>query len=64
MDRGDAVRTMRTGDRQIGHADFPLTSLLDQAHPLDPAFIARKSAPHLIDKTPVYLEDNLQLSWQ
>ena len=64
MDRGDAVGAVRADDREIGHADLALGAFLDQAHARDAALIARKAAPHLVEKAAVDLVDDLQVARQ
>ena len=41
MDRRDAVRAVRTDDRQVRHAYLGLAAFLDDGDALDPALVAR-----------------------
>ena len=61
MDGGDTVGAVRADDRQVGHSHFGLRTLFDQAHPRNAGVVVRITAPHLVQKTPVDLEDDLQL---
>src|SRR5262249_20195047 len=60
MDGSDAVGAVRTDDGEIRHADLALTTLLDEANPLDAAVIAGEAAAPLLEQAAVDLQDDLQ----
>ena len=61
---GDSVGAVRADDGQIGHANFPLRALLDEADALDATLVAEKPVPNRVEETPIDLQDNLQLTRQ
>ena len=61
---GDTVRAVRADDRQIGHANFALGALLDEAYALDAAFISGKTRSDLIEQAAIDLEDHLEVTRQ
>ena len=50
MDGGDAVGAVRADDGEIRHPDLALAALLDEAHALDAALVAREAGPHLLER--------------
>ena len=64
MDRGHAVGAVRADDSEVGHPDFALTLLLDQADTLDAALVSGKADPDGIEKAPIDLVDDLQVARQ
>ena len=64
MDGGDAVGAVRADDGEIGHPDLALAALLDEAHARDPALVAGKARPHLLEEAAVDLEDDLEVPRQ
>jgi hypothetical protein len=64
VNRGHAVRAVRTDDGEIGHADLTFCTLFDQARALQAAFIAGEPLAHLTEELPVDLIDDLEVSRQ
>src|SRR4029078_2900546 len=60
--RRDVIRTMRSDNRQMRHANLSLRSLFNQAHPCDTTFVAGKARTNLVEETTIDLENNLQLT--
>ena len=55
---------MRADDGQVGHANLALGAFLDEAHALNPSFIAGKARSDFIEQAAVDLEDDLQMTRQ
>jgi hypothetical protein len=64
MDRCDAIGTMRADDREVGHADLSLVTLLNKAYAAHAPLVAGGIRPHLVKQAAVDLEDDLQVARQ
>src|SRR5271166_3016440 len=64
MNGGDAVGTVRAGDRHVRHAHFALGTFLDQAHALNASLVPGKASPDGPEKAAIDLVDDLQVTRQ
>ena len=61
---GDTIDAMGPKGRQVGHAHGLGPPLVDQRHPAQHGVIAGVAHPHLLQKTGIELEDDLQVAGQ
>src|SRR6516165_6645655 len=64
MNLGYTVGAVRAYDSEVGHTNVLGRVFLDQAHPADTIFIARKTSSDFIEQTPIDFEDDLQMTRQ
>ena len=55
MNRGDAVGAVRADDRQVGHPNLALGTLLHETYALDAPFVVGKACSNLIEQAAIDL---------
>ena len=59
MNGSDPVRAMRADDRHVGHANFGIGTLLDQAYAGDSSFLSWKTIANLVKQTLIDLDNDV-----
>src|SRR5262249_15617541 len=62
VDCGGAVGTVRSDDRQVGHAHVFFWSFLDQADSSDASLVAGETGPNVVEQTAIDFKNDLEVT--